>query len=84
MLPAVDTFAAGLDALRSAEHVRRRARAAMAMSVSERLLEAIALCRAGAAMLDALPADVQERARAFRAPADPGAEAALRRLLLGP
>jgi len=80
----MDTWQAGLDALRSAEHVRRRARFAMEMTVRERLAEAIALCRAGAAILDTLPGDVQERARAYREAVPPGTEAALRRLLVGP
>jgi len=79
----VDTFQAGLEALRSDEHIRRRARVAMEMTVDERLAEAVALCRAGAAMLEALPPDVQARARAFRETPAPRAEAALRRLLVG-
>ena len=79
----MDTFQAGLEALRSDEHIRRRARIGMEMTVNERLAEAIALCRAAAAMFEALPPEVQERARAFRETPGPGAEAALRRLLIG-
>jgi hypothetical protein len=69
--------------LRSDEHIRRRARAAMEMTANERLAQAVELCRAAAAMLEALPPDAQARARAFREIPGPGAEAALRRLLIG-
>jgi hypothetical protein len=56
----------------------------MEASVQERLAEAIALCRAGAALVETWPSDVRERALTYREALPPGAEATLRRLLVGP
>ena len=55
----------------------------MEMTVDERLREALELCRTAAAMVDCWPADVRDRARNYRESPAPGAESALRRLLLG-
>jgi hypothetical protein len=79
----MDRWREGIEALRSDEHLRRRARRVAQMSVEERLLEAIALCRAAAALLGQMPAATAERARGHREALPPGAEDALRRLLVG-
>ncbi len=79
LLAQFDCFRAGED-----EQIRRRAALAMELTAEERLAEAFALCRTAAALLDALPADVQERARAYREPIGPDAEELLRRYLIGP
>jgi hypothetical protein len=80
----VTVFEAGLAELRSDAPVKRRAALAMAMTVEERLAEAVALCRAAAELLATMPADRERRVRAHRESLPPDAEATVRRWLVGP
>ncbi len=77
-------FEAGLAELRSDGPIKRRAAIAMEMSVEERLGEAVALCRVAAELIAAMPVDRERRVRAHRESLPHGAEAIVRRWLVGP
>lgn len=77
---ADDRLQAQIDYLRSADRLRELAAIAAEMTPEERLEQAWAMSRSGAAMRASLPDDVRARIEAYREPLAPGAEEAMRRL----
>jgi hypothetical protein len=77
---ADERLQAQLEYLRSVDHLRELAAIAAEMTPEERLAQAWAMSRSGAAMRERLPEEARARVEAYREPLGPDAEQVLQRL----